>query len=233
MTPSLAASPAIPPAASPAIRLAAALAASAALHAAAAYVAAAAPRGAPQGSGPLAAQLLHARILGTDAPQPASRAGLPPDLGAPASPDIAPERAAVALAAPAAAGQRATPPVVPQAGAPFGVREGPRYYLPSQLDVRPRLLTRVEPAYPQGAPPDGGYAVLRLLIGEEGKVERAIVVVSDPGDTFGAAAAAAFGAAQFSSGKLRGVAVKSQLAIEMKFNSLLPPGVASATEPAK
>jgi TonB family protein len=214
-------------AASPATRLAAALAASAALHAGAAYVAAAAPHGSTHGSGPLFAHPLHVRILGADAPAVESRGRTPPDLGAP-SPDTASARTTVALAAPAAAGQRATPPAALQPGAPFGVREGPLYYLPSQLDVRPRLLTRVEPMYPQGAPPEGGYAVVRLLIDEHGKVERTIVVVSDPGDKFGEAAAAAFGAAQFSSGKLRGVAVKSQLTIEMKFDALLPPGVASA-----
>jgi TonB family protein len=208
----------------PAMRLAAALAASAALHAGAAYVAAAAPRGSPHGSGPLVAQPLHVRILGTEATSSEPRMSARPDLGARSS-DTAPERAAVALDARAAAGRPAAPSAAPQAGEPFGVREGPLYFFPSQLDVRPRLLTRVEPMYPQGAPPEGGYAVVRLLIGEQGDVERAIVVVSDPGDSFGEAAATAFRGAQFSSGKLNGVAVKSQLLIEMKFNALLPPGV--------
>jgi len=215
-------------AASPTRRLAAALAASAALHAAAAYVAAAAPHGSPTGRASFPAPPLHARIV--DAPARAAPLAPAPDFGASMS---APGRATVARAAPAGPGQLAPPPAAPPASVPLGLREGPRYYLPSQLDARPRLLTRVEPQYPQGAPPEGGYVVLRLLIGEDGKVERAIVVISDPVEAFGEAAAAAFGAARFSSGKLNGVAVKSQLAIEMKFNSLLPPGVASAAEPAK
>lgn len=207
MTPSLSASPVM--------RLAAALAASAALHAAAAYVAEVVPRGSPLGTGPLIAQPLHLhlRTLGADPAVVVPPASAIPGVGARMPP---PERAAA--------------PAAPQAGAPLGMHEGPLYYPPSQLDTRPRLLTRVDPAYPQGAPPEGGYAVLRLLIGEDGKVERAIVVASDPVDKFGAAAAAAFGGAQFSSGKRNGVAVKSQLLIEMKFSSLLPPGVASAVD---
>jgi TonB family protein len=219
---------ALSPSASPATRFAAALAASAALHAGAAYVASAAPRGSPHGTGPLLAQPLHARILGADAPALEPRVHPPPVLGA-ALPDVSGERSAIESAGPPAILRPlATRPAPPAAAQSFGVHEGPRYFLPSQLDVRPRLLTRVEPMYPQGAPPEGGYVVLRLLIGEDGDVERAIVVVSDPVDQFGEAAAAAFRTVQFSSGKLNGIAVKSQLMIEMTFDALLPPGVASA-----
>lgn len=204
-------------AASPALRLAAALAASAALHAGAAYVAATLPPGVPSGAGAqLAAPPVTLRILGADTPS-----ADPPVTAASAlnAPSAAPEPAAVASAA-------------PPAGAPFGVREAPRYYPPSQLHERPYLLTRVEPTYPQGAPPDGGAAVLRVLIGEDGKVERVVVVSSDPVDKFGEAAAAAFSGAQFSPGELNGVAVKSQLLIEMKFSALLPPGTAPAAAKA-
>jgi TonB family protein len=198
------------------MRLAAAIAASAALHAGAAYVAEVVPRGSLFGTDPLLAQplQLHLRVLGTDPVVVVPPVNAAPQAGARMPP---PERAAVA-------------PAAPLAGALFGMHEGALYYPPSQLDVRPRLLTRVDPAYPQGAPPEGGHAVLRLLIGEDGKVERAIVVASDPVDKFGAAAAAAFGGAQFSSGKRNGVAVKSQLLIEMTFSSLVPPGVASAAD---
>ena len=85
-------------------------------------------------------------------------------------------------------------------------------------------VTRVEPVYPQAAPPGGGSAVIRVLIDERGKVERVIVLASEPVDKFGVAAAAAFADAQFSPGKRDGVAAKAQLKIEMKFPSLLPPG---------
>jgi TonB family protein len=108
--------------------------------------------------------------------------------------------------------------------APVESGESLPHLAPSKLDVRPRLLTRVEPMYPQAAPPAGGRAVLRVLIGEEGNVERVIVEASEPVAKFGEAAAAAFTGAQFSSGKLNGVAVKSQLMIEMNFPPLTPPG---------
>ncbi|MCL4800003.1 MAG: TonB family protein [Burkholderiales bacterium] len=197
-----------PPPTRPVLRLAAALAASVALHGAAAYVAAAAPS---HGRGASDAQPLRARLVGADRAAPVREAAAPTATGAAAAP--------------------AAPRTIAQSGASRGLPVPPRYFLPSQLDVRPRLLTRVEPMYPQGAPPEGGRAVVRLLIGADGKVERAIVVESAPGDKFGAAAAAAFAAAQFSSGMLNGAAVKSQVLIEMNFASLLPPGVAGL--PAK
>ncbi|MCZ7563621.1 MAG: TonB family protein [Burkholderiales bacterium] len=193
-----------PPSTAPAHRLAAALAASIVLHGTAAYVVAAPLSGAAQARGTAGGQPVRARLVGADS-EASAQAARP---------------AAAAAAAPAA------PPTLAQASAPRGLPAPARYYLPSQLDARPRLLTRVEPRYPQGAPPEGGHAVVRLLIGADGKVEQAIVVESTPGDRFGAAAAAAFAAAQFSAGMLKGTAVNSQVLIEMDFASLLPPGVA-------
>ncbi|MGH8698076.1 MAG: TonB family protein, partial [Burkholderiales bacterium] len=110
----------------------------------------------------------------------------------------------------------------------LGLREAPVYYLPSELDARPRLRSRIDPTYPRVAPPDGGYVLLRLLISEEGRVERALVVVADPEGYFEQAAAEAFASARFSPGKLGGIAVKSQTWIEMKFHPLVPSGSASA-----
>lgn len=96
------------------------------------------------------------------------------------------------------------------------------YYLPSQLDKRPYLLTRVDPVYPRIAPPNGGQVTLRLLITAEGKVERMIVVKSDPPGKFDAATMAAFRDARYSPGILAGAKVKSQLMIEMDFAPLVP-----------
>ena len=119
-----------------------------------------------------------------------------------------------------------TPQEVPQ---PFGVRESPVYYLPSQLDSRPGLLTRVDPAYPQVAPPDGGYVLLRLLISDQGQVERVLVVAAEPQGVFDAAAVEAFSSARFSPGMRAGIAVKSQVLLEMKFHPLSPTDAASAS----
>jgi bla regulator protein blaR1 len=107
--------------------------------------------------------------------------------------------------------------------APVDTGNVPGYYPPSQLDKRPYLLTRVDPAYPRIAPPNGGLVVMRLLISEEGKVERMIVVKSEPAGTFDAATMAAFRDARYSPGIKGGAKVKSQIMIEMKFNPILPP----------
>ena len=110
------------------------------------------------------------------------------------------------------------------ADVPVAAAKAPVYYLPSQLDKRPYLLTRVDPVYPRIAPPDGGQVVLRLFISEEGKVERMLVVRSNPPKVFDAAAMAAFRDARYSAGILAGAKVKSQLTIEVTFHPIAPPG---------
>ena len=102
------------------------------------------------------------------------------------------------------------------------LRDGPIYHLPSELDRRPRLHTRVEPEYPRVAPPEGGYVLLRLLISEQGTVERAVVIAASPEGVFEDAAVEAFSRGQFSPGMLRGVPVKSQVMIEARFHPITP-----------
>jgi protein TonB len=188
---------------SAAARWTVAVAGSLALHATAALVLAGIPLGSPTGEGPLSSQPLNARIL---AASPEPIVATPP----PASVAAAPKQPAPAHSPGADAPQ------------PFGLRE-PVYYAPAELDVRPRLTTRVDPAYPRVAPPDGGYLVLRLLIGEDGRVERTIVVLADPEGYFEEAATEAFAGAVFAPGRRGGVAVKSQIWVELKFRPLVPP----------
>ena len=198
---------------SPVLRLSAAVAASLALHA----VVVLAPSGAPPGS-PLgrsgAGSPLAARIVAIPAqPPPAERASPAP----PKRPAIDPEQAASA--------RQATPPSVPPQApdAPaLGLPGAPVYYLQSELDVRAQMQGHVDPPYPAIAPPDGGYVVLRLLISEEGRVERALVVVAEPEGYFEQAATEAFAAARFFPGRRGGAAVKSQTFIELKFHPLVP-----------
>ncbi|MGH7645267.1 MAG: energy transducer TonB [Gemmatimonadales bacterium] len=208
-------------ASSPAVRLTAAVAASLALHAAAALALAEAPLGSPTGPGSIASRPLQARIVTPPAPQSPSAEGSSP---------VVPPQTSIAAADKAAPAREASRPPAPppEVSQPRGLRESPVYYLPSQLDARPRLRSRVDPAYPQVAPPDGGYVLLRLLISEEGRVERVLVVVADPEGFFEKPAADAFARARFSPGKLGGIAVKSQTWIEMKFHPLVPSGSASA-----
>ena len=200
---------------SAAARWTAAVAASLALHGAAALVLAGAPLGSPTGQGSLASPPLQARIVALPAPPPAASAAAALDRAA-TTPDT-----------------RASTRPSPDAPQPLGLRERPVYYLPSQLDVRPRLTTRVDPAYPRLAPPDGGYVLLRLLIGEDGWVERTLVILADPEGFFEEAATDAFASARFAPGRRGGIAVRSQLWVELKFHPLPPPGAASPDHAAR
>lgn len=197
------------------VRLGAAVAASLALHATAAFVLAGAPLGSPTGEGTLASHPLHARIVASSAEPERVTAAMPPQSSAAPTP-----KQPVPAREPTA-----SPP--PEAAQPLGLRESPVYYPPSQLDVRPRLTTRVDPVYPRRAPPDGGYVVLRLLIGEDGWVERTLVIVADPEGYFEDAAADAFASARFAPGRRGGIAVKSQIWVELKFHPLATPDPAA------
>jgi len=180
------------------MRLALAIALSIALHTTAALVAAATPaRPAGAGSKPPALAPLQTRLA----------AGAKPSVASAAASGIAPVKAGDASARPAS-----------------GIAS-PIYYKRSQLDARPYLVTHVEPEYPAGVPPTGGRARIRLFINERGFVDRVAVVESTPPAKFGEAAVAAFRTAQFEPGKRKGVAVKSQILIEVEFHPLIPPAV--------
>jgi TonB family protein len=202
-----------------AIRLAAAVAASVSLHAAAALALAAAPPGFLTGQEHRSSHPLQARIVGPSAPESA-----PEDRSASTLHEA---RAAVPVEKPAT-GRVAGPPSTPaeERSQQFGLREDAIHYLPSELDVRPRLRSQIDPPYPAVAPPEGGYVVLQLLISETGVVERVNVAVADPEGFFEKTATDAFAGARFSPGRRGGVAVRSQTWIELKFHPLAPPGVA-------
>lgn len=202
-----------------AVRLTAALGASLAVHAAVALALLAAPPGSPSGQGSGPPRPLQARIAGPALPESAP--------AHPASPPLREARAVPPLEKPAA-GDRASPPPAEDRAQPFGLRPETIHYLPSELDVRPRLRSRVDPTPPPVAPPDGGYVVLQLLISETGEVERVVVAVADPEGFFEKAATDAFAGARFSPGQRGGIAVKSQTWIELKFHPLAPAGVATS-----
>jgi protein TonB len=201
-----------------ATRLIGALAASVGVHAAAALALAVAPPGSPFGQGSQSPRPIQARLVGPAGPEaaPADRP-LPAEQAARVAPPVdksTPGRASGS--SPAA-----------EALQPFGLREQVVHYLPSELDVRPRLRSQIDPPYPQVAPADGGYVVLQVLISETGAVEKVSVAVADPEGFFEKTAIDAFAGARFSPGRRGGVAVKSQTWIELKFHPLAPPGVAA------
>jgi TonB family protein len=209
-----------------AVRVTAALAASLTLHAAVALALLAAPPGSPTGQGNRSSRPLQARIVGPAAPEPAP--------AQPAAAALREARAVPPLEKPAAGGPASSPrtPAEEPAQQPLGLLPEAIHYLPSELDVRPRLRSRVDPTPPPVAPPDGGYVVLQLLISETGEVERVVVAIADPAGFFEKAAIDAFAGARFSPGQRGGIAVKSQTWIELKFHPLVvdplaPAGVAT------
>lgn len=93
----------------------------------------------------------------------------------------------------------------------------PDYRPRSALETAPKLLTEIVPVYPENDGLQEGAVVLRILIDEKGNVDDVAVVRSFPAILFDTAAINAFQAAKFSPGKYLGIAVKSQLLLEVKF----------------
>lgn len=104
----------------------------------------------------------------------------------------------------------------PDAALP-GIIAAPRYLPADELDERPQIRSHVEPAFPLDANAPAGRVVLRLLIGETGAVDKAVVVQADPPGPFEVAAIEAFTPARFIPGRKNGVAVKSALTLELRF----------------
>ena len=95
----------------------------------------------------------------------------------------------------------------------------PAYKVRAALERGPVPLFDVEPSYPKEAGGVQGTVTLRLLINESGVVDDAAVVSASPPGLFEASALDAFRRAAFAPGQLLGFAVKSQLTIEVRFQS--------------
>ena len=95
----------------------------------------------------------------------------------------------------------------------------PEYRVRAALEKGPTPLFDVEPSYPKAAGGVQGTVVLRLLINELGIVDDAAVVSAFPPGFFEASALDAFRRAVFAPGQLLGFPVKSQLMIEVQFQS--------------
>lgn len=184
-------------------RIAAALAASAALHALLVM-------GLQQSVGPRWGGLSWSQFT---AP---IRAVLVSEPAAPA-PDMAGPVASRATGASAATGDSTAPGDT----APRSLLPQPHYFLTRELDVRPGIMTRTEPEYPEAAARRflSGRVVVRLYIGEDGRVEKVDVLAAEPPGYFEDAAARAFLAARFSPGMKNGRPVKVQMTLEVNFDS--------------
>ena len=96
----------------------------------------------------------------------------------------------------------------------------PTWYQARQLDVFPRALSAVRPAYPElgTQAPLNGEVTLELLIDESGQVHAADVVGAVPEGYFEGAAVAAFREARFVPGRKDGHAVRSRVVVKVMFS---------------
>lgn len=145
----------------------------------------------------------------------------------------APGATAMDVPAPMAPASAAEPQ--PATGeAPYGLSErrafaplpALRYYRTPDLDVRPGILVRVEPEYPEAAARRflSGRVVALVLIDEAGAVERVEILDADPPGYFEEAARRAFLAARFTPGMKQGRPVRVQMTLELNFESPSAPG---------
>jgi len=98
----------------------------------------------------------------------------------------------------------------------------PRHYPANELDVRPGIKVRVNPAYPERAARANvsGKTVLRLYIDADGMVERVEVErATPPGYGFEDSAATAFRGARFSPAMKNGKRVRALMRIEVSFDA--------------
>jgi periplasmic protein TonB len=100
---------------------------------------------------------------------------------------------------------------------PGALPPAPSYFAAGTLDPGPKPLGDINPDYPARAGQQQGVVELRLLINEQGVVDNVAVVRATPAGYFEESALEAFGKALFSPGKLLGVAVKSQITVEVEF----------------
>ena len=99
------------------------------------------------------------------------------------------------------------------------------YYQLRDLDIRPQVAVHIDPEYPEAAARRmiSGTAVIRVFIGDDGKVDRTQLVSTDPPGFFELSAQQAFNVARYTPGVKGGRAVKSQLLIEVTYTSKAPP----------
>jgi TonB family protein len=108
------------------------------------------------------------------------------------------------------------------------------YYLPAaELTERPLALAAVEPSFPSGAPATGRVK-MRLYINERGSVDAVDITEAEPAGEFEQVAVQAFSEARFTPGRKDGTAVKSQIALEVRFGEPSPlPASAEPTTRAR
>ena len=97
------------------------------------------------------------------------------------------------------------------------------YYLKASELTEPALaLTAIEPVFPRGASATGRVK-MRLYISDHGSVDAIDITEAEPAGEFERAAIEAFSGARFRPGYKDGAAVRSQIALEVRFGEPPPP----------
>jgi len=97
----------------------------------------------------------------------------------------------------------------------------PYYHPASELTEPPLARAAIEPSFPSGAPPTGRVKI-RLYISAQGTVDAIDIIEAEPAGEFEQATLRAFSEARFRPGYKDGDAVRSQLALEVRFGEPLP-----------
>jgi TonB family protein len=111
----------------------------------------------------------------------------------------------------------------------------PYYYPASELTERPLPLAAIEPRFPIGAPGTGRLKIL-LSINQQGSVDAVEITEAEPAEEFEQVTVEAFKEARFRPGYKNGIAVRSRLALEVRFGEPPPlpvqqPDMAALTLP--
>ncbi len=162
------------------------------------------------------------RVMAT--PAPVAQGPIPSPVPAPvpaAAPVAGPVVAPVASAGPPA--KVPVPDPAPRRGSELaapgakGPLFGPSYLQLKEVDRRPAPITRIEPVYPPEAGQAEGRVVVRLLINEDGGIDKIEIVSADPPGLFEQATMDAFGSARYQPALKSNVRVKSQITFEIRF----------------
>ncbi|HEX8987135.1 MAG TPA: TonB family protein [Rhodocyclaceae bacterium] len=120
------------------------------------------------------------------------------------------------------AADAARPPTIGSEESPGSVIAIPviRYYKPDELSVRPTILQplpdSIDRSWPLARP---GRAVIRIYIGEDGSVENIKLEESDLPAEFDSLVVGAMTNSLFTPGQIEGRNVRSQIRIEIRFES--------------
>jgi TonB family protein len=153
----------------------------------------------------------------------AAAGGLVPGAGLPA---FKPEGLFATLRAVQPARTSARPSAVSPHAKPSGSNRGavlpkPYYHPASELTERPLPLAAIEPSFPYGAPNTGRLKIW-LYVNEQGSVDAVDIVEAEPPGEFEEATVQAFKDARFRPGYQNGTAVRSLLALEVRFGEPFP-----------